>query len=253
MAVRCRLPPDRRFHGPVRSPDAVGALRTLPAVTALERTPLAIAHRAGNSLAALAAALEAGVDVVEADVHAHEGRLEVRHLKTMGPIPYLWDTWSLVPAAAPRLLLDEVLQAVKPGTLFMLDVKGKPEQSADVAVAAATAVHEIAPGHDVIVCGRRWAGVDAVADRSYVRPVYSARTRRELAGLRTLVTTTPAYGVSVHRSLLTPALVAELHRRVEVVMTWPVNTSAVLTEVLELGVGGVISDELEVLDALRWR
>ena len=222
-------------------------------MTALGRVPLAIAHRAGNSLTALTAAVEAGVDVVEADVHDHEGRLEVRHLKTMGPIPYLWDTWSLVPASAPRLLLAEVLQAVKPGTLFMLDVKGKPSQSSDVAVAAVTAVREVAPGHDVIVCSRRWAGVDAVADRSYVRPVYSARTRRELAGLRTLVTTTPAYGVSVHRSLLTPALVGELHRHVEVVMTWPVNTGAALTGVLELGVSGVISDELAVLEELRRR
>jgi hypothetical protein len=135
--------------------------------------PLAIAHRAGNSLAALAAAVAAGVDVIEADVHGHDGRLEVRHLKTMGPLPYLWDTWELVPASAPRLELGEVLRAARPGTLFMLDVKGTAEVGADVAVAAVAAVHEVAPGHDVIVCSRVWPAVEAVSELPYVRPVLS--------------------------------------------------------------------------------
>ena len=63
---------------------------------------LAIAHRAGNSLAGLHAANELGVDVIECDVHRHRGHLEVRHLKTAGPLPFLWDRWELAPASAPR-------------------------------------------------------------------------------------------------------------------------------------------------------
>ncbi len=55
------------------------------------------------------------------------------------------------------------------------------------------------------------------------------------------------YGVSVHRSLLTAALVAELHERVELVLTWPVNDPAALDEVLARGVTGVISDEADIL------
>jgi glycerophosphoryl diester phosphodiesterase len=183
-------------------------------------------------------------------VPGHAGRLEVRHLKTMGPLPYLWDLWELVPASAPRLELGEVLRAAQPGTLFMLDVKGTAEVGADVAAAAVAAVHEVAPGHDVIVCSRVWPAVEAVSELPYVRPVLSARTRRELAALRPRVRASRVYGVSVHRSLLTPALVQELHRSVEVVMTWPVNTGAALRETLALGVTGVISDELAVLDRL---
>ena len=65
-------------------------------------TALAIAHRAGNSLDGLHQANLLDVDVVECDVHAHRGRLEVRHLKTAGPLPFLWDRWELASARAPR-------------------------------------------------------------------------------------------------------------------------------------------------------
>ena len=64
---------------------------------------LAIAHRAGNSLAGMHAANELGVDVIECDVHTYRGRLEVRHLRTAGPLPFLWDKGELVSASAPRL------------------------------------------------------------------------------------------------------------------------------------------------------
>jgi glycerophosphoryl diester phosphodiesterase len=214
--------------------------------------PLSIAHRAGNDLQRLHAAVDAGVDIVEADVHDHRGRLEVRHLKTMGPLPYLWDRWELVPAAAPRLELAEVLQAARPGTLFMLDLKGR---GSAVGTAVAAAVHELAPTHDVIVCSRFWPAVEAAAGTlPYVRPVLSARTRLELSRLRVRVRAGAApYGVSVHRSLLSAPLVAELHESVEVVMTWPINTPTVLEEVLEIGATGVISDELGVLADLMSR
>jgi glycerophosphoryl diester phosphodiesterase len=52
---------------------------------------------------------------------------------------------------------------------------------------------------------------------------------------------------SVHVSLLEADVVAELHRHVERVMTWPVNDRDVLESVLGLGVTGVISDEAAVL------
>jgi glycerophosphoryl diester phosphodiesterase len=45
------------------------------------RPRLVVAHRAGNDLARLRAALDAGADLVEADIHAFRGRLEVRHHK----------------------------------------------------------------------------------------------------------------------------------------------------------------------------
>ncbi|HEU5037490.1 MAG TPA: glycerophosphodiester phosphodiesterase [Nocardioides sp.] len=211
-------------------------------------TVLAVAHRAGNSLEGLHEANVLGADVIECDVHAYRGRLEVRHLKTAGPLPFLWDRWALVPASAPRLGLDELLAADRRGATFMLDLKGRRDSTGR---AVADLLHEQAPGHPILVCGRHWPAVEHVADAlPYVSPVLSGRTRPELAALRRRVAhdeRRPPYGVSLHASLLTEHLVAELRRWVEVVMTWPVNDTAALDRVLALGANGVISDEPEIL------
>ena len=207
---------------------------------------LAIAHRAGNSLAGLITANDLGVDVIECDVHRHRGGLEVRHLKSAGPLPFLWDRWQLVPASAPRLGLAELLAADHRGTTFMLDLKGRhPATSREVA----TLLHEVGHSRPLLACGRWWPAVDALADElPFVRPVLSARNRGELARLRRRLVEGPApYGVSVHASLLDATVVAALHRHVERVMTWPVNDQRVLDAVLRSGVTGVISDESDVL------
>jgi glycerophosphoryl diester phosphodiesterase len=205
---------------------------------------LAIAHRAGNALPSLRAAVAAGADVIEADVHEHHGRLEVRHLKTLGPVPLLWDRWALVPAWAPRLLLAELLAAAEHGTTFMLDLKGRGGRT---GVAVAAFLHEHAAGHPVIVCSRDWPTLEGFADLPWARVVLSARNRGELARLRARVRRIPAYGVSLHVSLLDPAVVAELRERVEVVMTWPVNDASALATVRAAGADGVISDDPAIL------
>lgn len=208
-------------------------------------TVLAIAHRAGNSLAGLHEANALGVDVIECDVHHHRGRLEVRHLKTAGPLPFLWDRWELASASAPRLGLRELLEADRHGTTFMLDLKGR---SGSTATAVVRLLHDVAHHRPVLACGRHWRSVEVTAELPYVRAVLTARNRVELARLQQRLDDGPrVHGVSVHRSLLDEEVVDRLRRRVEVVMTWPVNDAATLDAVLGLGVNGVISDERDVL------
>ena len=225
--------------------------------TPLTRDPavLAVAHRAGNSLPALHAAVEAGAHVLEADVHAHRGRLEVRHLKSLGPLPYLWDRSGAGPVPSPRdrwelvrhtpqLQLDELLDAARHGSTLMLDLKGV----GGVGPSVARLLHERVPEAPIVVCGRWWPSVQAFDGVPWARQVLSARGRTELARLRRrLRTGPPLYGVSVHRSLLEARLVEELRQRVEVVMTWPVNDPAALEHVLGTGVNGVITDDDAVL------
>jgi len=216
---------------------------------------LAIAHRAGNSLAALRAAMHVGADVLEADVHAHHGRLEVRHQKSMGPLPWLWDRhgtgllpsprdrWELI-RATEQLQLRELLDAAEGGATLMLDLKGVGR----VGPAVVRLLHARSPSAPVIVCGRWWPSVDAFAGHEWSRPVLSARSRTELTRLRRRVQQGRApYGVSLHASLLSREVVDEFRRRVEVVMTWPVNDHQTLAQVLAVGANGVISDELDVL------
>lgn len=213
--------------------------------------PLAIAHRAGNSLAGLQAANELGVDVIECDVHDYRGRLEVRHLKTAGPLPFLWDRWELASATAPRLGLRELLTADRLGATYMLDLKGRHTRA---GVAVAKLLHDLDHHSTVIACGRHWPSVEAMAKLPFVRQVLSARTRPELARLRSRVTTAPRlYGVSVHVSLLDAGLVAELKESVDVVMSWPINDPRALDAALDIGINGIISDQLSVLAQLLGR
>jgi len=217
-------------------------------------TLLAIAHRAGNSLAGLHAANLAGADVIECDVHAYRGRLEVRHLKTAGPLPFLWDRWELRSSSAPRLGLEELLDAGDRGATFMLDLKGR---RVSTGRAVAELLREWSQERDLFVCGRYWPSVDRVAaELGFVRSVLSARNRAELAALRRRLSspTSPApHGVSLHTSLLGTPLTAWLHQRVQVVMTWPVDDAATLDRVLALGATGVITNEADVLRAVRAR
>ena len=210
---------------------------------------LAIAHRAGNSLAALQAAAQAGADVIEADVHSSRGRLEMRHSKALGPLPYLWDRqpWQLTPRSVPLLQLAELLDALPGEATLMLDLKGVGR----VGVRTAEAVHARLPQQPVLVCSRWWPSVQAFAGIPWARRVLSARTPAELARLRRrLRTGGTAHGVSLHRSLLSAAVVAELRSQVELVMTWAVDDLDTLDQVVALGANGIISNEVDVLRAV---
>ena len=212
-------------------------------------TLIAVAHRAGNSLAALRAAAEVGADVVEADVHARQARLEVRHSKSMGPLPWLWDRgpWELTPTSVVQLHLSELLDALTPHAALMLDLKG----FGGVGARTARLLHEQRPERQVIVCSRVWPNVEPFFDLDWALPVLSARNRPELARLRRRVRRGhPPYGVSLHGSLLSAPVVEELLEQVDLVMTWGVNDAATLESVVGLGVTGIISDSSDVLRSI---
>lgn len=111
----------------------------------------------------------------------------------------------------------------------MLDLKGRRTSAAR---SVATLIHEGGQRRDVLVCGRHWPSVEAVSVLPCVRPVLSARTRGERARLVTLLESEsrmlPA-GLSLHQSMLDAATVSRLRRRVDLLMTWPVNDVPSLT------------------------
>lgn len=210
---------------------------------------LTVAHRSGNSVAAMRVALDAGVDLVEADVHVHGAALEVRHEKTLGPA-HLWDTWSLHRRADLDLLqLADLVAGTAGEPRLMLDLKG-------VHRGLAPGVAEVLRAHDpqaaFVVCGKHWWVLDQFAEP--VRQVLSASNRVALTRLRRRLARRRAYGVSVHLRLLTPEVVAGLRARTDVVMTWPVDSSAALDRARAVGVDAVISKDLALLgDVLAGR
>jgi hypothetical protein len=200
---------------------------------------LVVAHRAANLPSGIAPAVAAGADVVEADVHLFRRRLEVRHGKTLGPFPRLWEQWHLLDREAPRPPLEPILAAVPAGTGLLLDLKGPDPR---LAAAVFRALAAAPPAAGVRVCGRWWGTLERMRGAPGVRTMHSAGSR---AQLRLLLRRRPGSleGACVRRGLLTPAVVAALRERAEDVWTWPVHDRASAQILAAWGVTGVITDD----------
>jgi glycerophosphoryl diester phosphodiesterase len=207
---------------------------------------LAVAHRAGNDLDTLRSALDAGADLVEADVHAYRGRLEVRHHKSLGPL-WLWERGELLRRRdTPQLEVHELLTKLGGDHRLMLDLKGIHPR---LAGRLAALLRRSMPDSVVTICTQHWWMLDAFRDLSHVRPVLSAGSRRGLRRLRARLRTRPTYGVCVHRRLLTPEIVTELRQGASVVLTWPVDTEHAVRDAHRLGVDGLIGKDLRLLSS----
>jgi glycerophosphoryl diester phosphodiesterase len=213
-----------------------------------DRRLLTVAHRAGNTIAGLRAALQAGVDLVEADVHLFRNVLEVRHHKAIGRHLYWEQRWEV--NRRRTLVLPEladVLAAAGGDPRLMLDLKGP---ALAVAHRVAALLRDVAPETPLTVCTKQWRMLDAFDGLPQVRRVLSVNNPVQLSRLRARLRRRPAFGVSIRRQLLTPAIVAELRRATNVVMVWPVDTEAALRHARTLGVTSVISKNLPLLRTL---
>jgi glycerophosphoryl diester phosphodiesterase len=197
-----------------------------------------VAHRAGNDLARLHAAEALGIWLVEADVHLFGGRVEVRHLKTVGRLPILWDRWRLANPFAPRLLLPDLLAAVSPETELMIDLKGRDDR---LCRHVLDALADAAPRRTT-VCSRSWSLLEPFRGQPQMRVVHSVGSARQLRTLLRRYPTQSLQGVSVHERLLDKPTVQELRRRASLVLTWPVNTLQRARDLAAWGVDGMISD-----------
>lgn len=195
-----------------------------------------VAHGAGNDLARLQEAEELEIALVEADVRLWRGRLEVRHLKTVGPLPILWDRWRLANPFAPRLQLHDLLGHARADTELLLDLKGWNRRLAELVLDA------LPPGRRVAVCARSRALLAPFADRADVRVFQSIGSRRQLRALLRRDDGLVVDGFSIHERLLDERVVGELRRRAAVVISWPVNSLPRARELAQLGVSGMISD-----------
>lgn len=202
-----------------------------------------VAHRVANDLERLQATGHVDADLLEGDVHLRRGRLEVRHAKSLGPLPWLWEPWYLLPREP--LLLADVARAAPSEACLLLDLKGwQPWLGRRVRRAM-----QDAPRY--VVCSRHWRMLDAFDAVADVRVVHSVRTRSELARLDGRLAAHPTWGISVHQSLLTAARVEHLRSLADVVMTWPVDTPTDYDRLAALGVNGFISNNLDVLSRRR--
>lgn len=203
-----------------------------------------VAHRAGNDLEHLRRAENLGVTLVEGDVRLYRGRAEVRHLKTIGPLPILWDRWRLGNPFARRLVLAELLDALSPGTELMLDLKGRDVRLARLVLQALRTHRVAAP---LAVCARSPALLEPFRGLVGVHAVLSIGSRRQLHALERRFDGRRLDGISIHERLLDHVTVQRLASYADVVMTWPVRTVEQANRLLGWGVQGLISDAPEEL------
>jgi glycerophosphoryl diester phosphodiesterase len=192
-------------------------------------------------------AVAAGADLVEADIWPHRGRLEVRHLKTLGPVPVLWDRWKLARGWTPRLLIAKLLDSLPPDIGLMLDLKGHNRLA---AAEIADLSSYLAIEHRLYVCARDWEMLEPFRHTA-AEVVHSAGKAWELERLQPLIESGECRAVSIHQRLLGREAVQQLLTRVHTLMTWPVNDIDRMQELLSWGVNGITTDSLEVVRAIQ--
>lgn len=207
-----------------------------------------VAHRAGNDLELLAEAFAAGVDYAEADVWRYRGRLEVRHDKTAGPLPFLWERWTLKPGWTRRLLLPELLAAAGQGRLF-LDLKGN---DSDLPDAVAEAIERAGARDTVAFSTGEWSFLDRLAMLLPEAPRFYTLGRLDrLADLRPRLERREVPCASVDSRFLTQEIVSELRAGgVGPIVSWAVESPEDARRVLGYG-AGVTSKNLALLAAIR--
>ena len=239
----------------------------MPPVTAHTQR---IAHGYGNSRRYLALAVEGPVDYIEADVWYQGGRVAVRHERKLGPLPILFDEkdkdhvghgpgrfgltvgrWY-VKLQIRALYLEDVLTLARGRRRVLVDVKWSPggRQSA-FARALAQTVRLSGMADDVTFCGQNWSVLQRlrVIDPG-LRVRYSIGAQRQLAAFGHVPQDETLHGVCVHQSLLNAELIDILKRRGLDIWTWIVDDLTLARRLEAMGIDGIISNRLDVLEEL---
>jgi glycerophosphoryl diester phosphodiesterase len=207
-----------------------------------------IAHRAGNDVETLRAAVGVA-DFVECDVHAGEGdRAEVRHAKQIWPTGRLWERWYLLPAATETPHLRDVLVDGHDVGLWV-DLKGVARRLPIQVRGALAETGRPLGAQKLTVSSKSWwllrsfVGADA-------RTIRSAGNRFEL--LLMLFFASNVDGSVLHRRLLTPRVHERLRLRGDV-FVWAVTSVDDAVELARRGVTGIIVDDIDLIPAARDR
>jgi glycerophosphoryl diester phosphodiesterase len=210
----------------------------------LPHQPVAIAHRFGNHPKLLRQAAEAGAAYVETDVRLYHGRLEVRHAKTLGPIPIIWDRWYIRRYPRVPLVLDNILAALPAGLGIMLDLKGRDPRMPAMILDA---LRRHPDAHPVMVSARFWDYLPSLREHPDLLLFHSVGRPWELRRVRPLLEQRENDAICVNYKLLSAERVRSLKQQVAMVSTWGINDDDRLQRCLEWGVDAIITDEMSIL------
>ncbi len=229
-----------------------------------------IAHAYGNRRAAIETATAADIDFLEADLWERAGELWARHERRLGFLPLLFDRrppgvntigpWTIpvspvhyVRPDLDPLRLTELLERTRGKRRLLLDVKdNRSGEAARVyAQTLGRTLAEAQAGESVIVCGKTNL-LDSLREAGPNLDVrYSIDEQRKWeAFLRRLDADPGIRGVCMDREFLTEPIAQFLTANGLELFCWTVDDPAEARRLVELGVGGIISNSLPLLEQL---
>jgi glycerophosphoryl diester phosphodiesterase len=231
--------------------------------------PLLIAHAYGDRRDLLEKALAAGVDAIEVDAWLRGGRLWARHERRLGPLPVLFDwrryayhglgPWALpvgrayVRLDARPLPLDEVLATIGGRCRLLIDVKGEGDRSyvAGYVAALERLLATTGPGQ-AMLCGQEWRVLDAALGALPGLPVrYSLERPQQWERLwPRLRSGFRPDGLCLHWALVQEQRTSLLAEMGLPFYVWTVDDPALASRVVALGAEGIITNRLDLLEAL---
>lgn len=242
-----------------------------------EDRPLVIAHRGASSLApentmaAVYAALNLGVDMVEVDVHSTlDGELVVIHDATVnrtsngnGYVQRLtleeireldagsWFRRGFYQEKIPTL--REVLEAVKDKSILLIELK-----EPDIEGRTIELVRELDASDQVILQSFDYVQIQKAKQLApeihtiflVNRPNYGSEPIQAALWMLDIVQTVGASGLSVHYNWCTPELVSLAAERDVDVYVWTVNRRSKLRKSVTAGVKGIVTNKPQTLLSL---
>ncbi|HBG00907.1 MAG TPA: hypothetical protein DDW87_04965 [Firmicutes bacterium] len=240
-------------------------------------SPLVIAHRGASSLApentmaAVYAALDLGVDMVEVDVHrSSDGELVVIHDGTVtrttngtGAVNRLtladlkeldagsWFDRSFENERIPTL--REVLEAVRDKAILLIELKGERTEVRTVEL-----VRELGMSDQVVMQSFDFRQIQKVKEKApeiptvflVSQPEHSSEPRRAAGWMINTAEFVGASGIAVRHNWFTPELLELASEEDLKVFVWTVDEKSGLHKFIKAGVHGIISNRPQDLVSL---
>ncbi len=192
-------------------------------------------------------ALEAAaVDYLEADLWLERGRLKVRHPQRLWPLPVYWEERRIFLDFRACPTLDEVAAAAD-GLRLYIDLKGTTLKLSDAVVdfVLARGIEDA-----VVFSSPEWALLDRVRERLNATCFYTLGKKDYEGKLQSILAGGFPY-LAVNHSLLHRDVVARIKHAGSRMVAWTVNSLERARELISWGVDGVVSDEIDVLEAVK--
>ncbi len=233
--------------------------------------PIRVAHAYGNRRDKIEAAADAGIDFMEADLWYRGGAVGVRHERRLGSLPLLFNRrpqgvdsvgpWALTVFSGYYVRLDinplrlaELLERTQGRCGLLLDIKGSfaGEGARAYAQALARNLAQAEPASGgIIVCGGAEVLDRLREEAPHLDVRHTIEKQRHWDGfLRRLEADSRLRGVCMAREFLNDEIVRFLGDKGLRVFCWTVDDPAEARRLLALGVDGIISNSIPLLEQL---